>query len=488
MPKPIKILFISSEVAPFAKVGGLADVVGSLPIQLREFGVDARVIAPRYESVRLRELGAKKIATFNAEFGKQKPVVSIYEARLPKSKVPVYLLEERNFLSKTPIYEAIKSRRNWLTERFLFLCKAALEASKKIRFNPHIIHVHDWPTAPLCIMLAGAQKDPFFADAKSLLTIHNIHYQNSANLESIKKSGMSAREFSSITQSKTDPRYFNLLAQSLLSASAVNTVSPTYAKEIYQPAYGAGLQVFLKMRKDRVWGILNGIDTEYFNPAKDKFLATSFGANSISKRLLNKRALQESLDLEVNDSILLCGMVTRLDEQKGIELVIKAMKRLLPNCPYQFVVLGVGEEKYRNIILAIQKKNPSRVSFTDRYDSHLAKQIYAGADLFLMPSKFEPCGLAQLIAMRYGSLPLVHDTGGLHDTVVDYRNRGGDGFVFEKYSFPAFFSALKNAYRLFQKPAAWKKLQTQAMRTDYSWNRSAKVYLQLYKKMLKKLA
>lgn len=484
MPKRIKILFVSSEVAPFAKVGGLADVVGSLPIQLRKLGVDARVVAPRYESVRLRELGAKKITTFNTEFGKRKPVVIIYETRLPKSKVPVYLLEERFFLSHTPIYEAKKTNPDWLTERFLFLCQAALETSKKIRFRPDVIHVHDWPTAPVCIMLANAQTDPFFAGIKSLLTIHNIHYQNSANLKSIKNSGMDVQKFSPIAQSKTNPKYFNLLAQSLLAASAVNTVSPTYAKEIYQPAFGAGLQVFLKKRQDRVWGILNGIDTAYFNPAKDRYLITMFGANSISKRLLNKRALQEYLGLEVNDRLLLCGMVTRLDEQKGIELVLKAMQQLLPQSPYQFAILGVGEEKYRQTILSIRKKNPSKVSFTDRYDSHLAKQIYAGADLFLMPSKFEPCGLAQLIAMRYGSLPLVHDTGGLHDTVVDYKKRGGDGFIFKKYSFPVFFSALKNAQQIFHKPAAWKKLQVQAMRTDYSWNRSAKIYLQLYKKIL----
>lgn len=486
MEKKTKILFASSEVSPIAKVGGLADVVGSLPAELIKLGFDARVTVPKYDSIRAGELGAEKIAEIGCRFGPDIYPVAVYKARLPISNVPLYLIEEKSLLSKGPIYSTGRGGRNLLTKKFLFFCKAALESSEKIDFAPDIFHLHDWPTAPLCMMLQKAKKEGRLLETKSVLTIHNLNNQNFASFKMLAEAGLETEKnaVSPAVISRTNPEYLNLFASSLLSADTVNTVSPTYAREIYTRPFGAGLEKILKTRKQKVAGILNGIDTKYFDPSRDEFLAAKFDVKNISRRPGNKKNLQKILGLKENKSAFVCGVVTRLNEQKGIELVLEAMKKLLPEGDCQFAILGSGEDKYREMISALQKRHPKKLSFSNRYDSHLAKKIYAGSDVFLMPSKFEPCGLAQLIAMRYGSIPIVRDTGGLHDTVANYDEKNGRGFTFKNFTFESFYKSLKTARRLFYSRKLWGGLQARAMKADFSWSRSAKFYQRLYRQTL----
>ncbi|PIR96671.1 MAG: hypothetical protein COT91_05410 [Candidatus Doudnabacteria bacterium CG10_big_fil_rev_8_21_14_0_10_41_10] len=468
----MKVLFVSSEVAPFAKVGGLADVVSSLPKKLKRVGVDVRVLIPHYQQTKLGMLRAKIVGDTKIFFGNKFYKVKIFQAFLPGSRVPIYLLQQKKWFTNPPeIYgkpTINKKAKEHITKRFLFLSVSVLQILKNVNFEPDLIHIHDWPVAPVAGLLKSQKK----IKIKSLLTLHNAAQQTSVPKKLLKSLGIANQTSAQI----------NLLKLGIQTADAVNTVSPTYAKELGKKQFSGELAATIRGKK--ISGILNGIDTTSFDPNTDPYLWTKYSAKTLAKKIKNKSGLQKNLNLLNNKSLLLVGMVTRLFHQKGIELLVQAMENLTPG-PFQFVILGTGSKKYHEILSILEKKFPKKICFIPEFDRHLARQIYAGSDVFAMPSLFEPCGLGQMIAHRYGTLPVARDTGGLHDTVVNYNKKGGNGFIFKKFTGEAFIKSLEEARVTFQNKKLWKKLQFQAMSENHSWNRSTKEYLKLYKKIIK---
>lgn len=478
MPYKLKVLFISPELAPFAKVGGLADVANALPKQLKKQGVDVRIIIPRYNQIKLGMLRAKVVAENKVEFKKKKYLVKIFSAFLPGSKVPVYLIEQPDFFLKPlPIYgNAQKTKLAWrqMIDRFSFLSYVALESMQHTGFYPDIIHCHDWPTAfaPVLLKTSPFEKYRQYKKIKSVITIHSAAQQ-----VSIKKTTLNALN---IASKKTEE---NILALGISAATAVNTVSPTYAKEILQSQFSGKLAPVFRQKK-QISGIVNGIDIDSFNPQTDKYIWKKYNIKTLTQKKKNKAGLQDTLNLQRNENLLVIGMVSRLFKQKGIELLIESIKKLIDE-PFQFVILGQGDERYHYELQALEERYPQKLSFNPEFDRHLARQIYAGSDVFVMPSLFEPCGLGQLIAMRYGTVPVVRDTGGLHDTIVNQGKNGANGFVFKKFEGPALTASLQAALRSYQNPKQWKKLQIRGMKQDFSWKKSAEDYIKLYKSINK---
>ncbi len=439
----LKIIIAAAEVAPIAKVGGLADVVGALPKALAKLNLDARVIAPFYGVIDRKKYKIKLVKK-NIKVGAEP--VNLWQTILPGSTVPVYLIEHDNF-SGQEIYGSALADEPSDLKKFTFFSQALLACLKAIDFKPDVIHLNDWHTAPVTEYL---KTDPFFKTTKTLYTIHNLANQGA-------------------TKTK------NYMAEGILNSNLVNTVSPTYAKEILTKQYGAGLEKILAKRRKQLYGILNGIDTDYFNPQTDPFIKNKFSLKSLSDKTANKTELQTALGLPRDKNIALVGVVTRFVWQKGIELITDEFSKL--NC--QLVFLGTGEKKYEDALLALAKKFPKKFSVQLKFDERLAHRIYAASDLFLVPSRFEPCGLTQMIAMRYGAVPVVRLTGGLADTVNSQV-----GFTFKKFDSLEFYKTLERALNVYyKKPKLWRELITNGLEKDFSWNKSAKEYLQLYKKL-----
>ena len=475
-----KILFVSSEVSPFAKVGGLADVVGSLPKELTKLEVDARVVTGLYHQIKLRRLGAKKIGEMEIPFGGKIYKTGIYRGSLPGSSVPLYLLEQ-DYWFKRPkgIYGSFKQNKKQeerIVQRFLFLSQASIALLAHINFKADVLHLHDWLTG---IVSAIYKLSPLSAlkHPKTLLTIHNIAHEGLVSPTVLKQLHIDATQIKTLKRSRS----VSVLELGILHADVINTVSPTHAQEITKPLFNKKLAQIIKAKG--VSGILNGIDTHSFDPQTDRYLKANYGPRDLTRKLLNKTALQKKLGLSTDPNSLLVGTISRLAEQKGIDLIIQAANRLAGK-NFQFVILGQGQRSFHTALARLQKKYPQAIAFLPKFDRHLARQIYAGADVLAMPSYFEPCGLGQMIAMRYGTLPVVRDTGGLHDTVVDFKKQNGRGFVFGPFSAAALIKSLQLARRIYQDKNRWRKLQRQAMRSDFSWKRSAREYIKLYNKIL----
>jgi len=441
----IKILIAASEVTPIAKVGGLGDVIGALPKALAKLNLDARVIMPFYGVIDRKKY---KINLIKSDIKVGLTLVNLWQTTLPDSKVLVYLIEHKYFFGDDIYGNALANSKNDIN-KFIFFSEAILACLKAIDFMPDVFHLNDWHVAFIASLI---KIDPFFKQSKSLLTIHNL-----ANQGKIKGK--------------------NYLAEGLVNADIINTVSSTYAQEILTKNYGAGLEKILLKRKSDLYGILNGIDTDFFNPKTDKLIKYNFSDQTIENRTTNKQTLRLELGFPTNKNKALVGMVTRFTSQKGIELIKENLSEL--NC--QFVMLGTGEKKYETILTALAKKFPQQFKVLIKFDEQLAHKIYAGADIFLVPSRFEPCGLTQMIAMRYGSVPLVRLTGGLADTVDSQV-----GFTFKNFSSAEFYKTLATALKLFySRPATWRALQFKGMKKDFSWKKSAEDYLKLYQKLLK---
>jgi starch synthase len=468
--KKLKILMPAAEAAPFAKVGGLADVVGSLPPALKKLGCDVRVIMPKYGSIDEGKFMLKKIR-------EQVPVpsdgkslkVDVWQGTMPGKGVTVYFIEHKKFFGRKEVYHGNNA------ERFLFFSQAALHVLPVIDFRPDIIHCHDFHTALIPDLLKCSDY-AFFSGIKTLLTIHNLNYQGASGIEILSTANLSKDSLHSL---KIDARDgdINFMVQGILNADLVNTVSKKYAREIRTAFYGAKLDNILEKRKSDLSGILNGIDTDLFDPAKDKLIKSRYSAGRPEAKRRNKAHLQKRLGLEPDPAKPLAGLISRFVWQKGIDLFTEDFLRL--DC--QYVFLGTGAPEYEEQIRRLAKKYPDRFSANLTFDLGLAQEIYAGSDLFLMPSRFEPCGLGQMIAMRYGSLPVVRRTGGLADT-VDAKV----GFSFADFSAEAFLGTLKKAVNLYHKDQEkWQAMVKEAMGRDFSWRRSAQEYLGLYKKILK---
>ena len=467
----MKVLFVASECAPFAKVGGLADVVGALPKSLKASGIDVRICLPKYQTIDLKKHKFELIA---GSVSVKDEKINIYQGFLPESRVIVYLLENKKYFGQNDIYSD-----NYFDDiqRFLFFSQAALEIFPAIKWFPGIINCHDWHAAIITSLLKLKTKNP---KPKTLLTIHNLAQQGKWNAKEVLDFLNLKSKKNENLKTRDRDGDFNALQQGILSADLINTVSPNYAREILTEEYGEALEGQLLKRKKQVFGVLNGIDEKKFNPRTDPDLKLNYSLQNIKGKVKNKIHLQEKLNLNKNQQVPLLGFIGRLDSQKGIDLVSEIIPDLIEkNC--QLVILGKGSPDYEKKLLELSKKYPRNISSQIKFDSVLAQQIYAGADIFLMPSRFEPCGLVQMIAMRYATIPVARKTGGLADTIEE----GKTGFLFGEYNTKALLAGVNKAIKTYQNKGEWLKLMRTAMKKDFSWKKSALKYRRLYRQLLR---
>lgn len=467
--KKIKVLMAAAEAAPFAKVGGLADVVGSLPLALAKLNCDVRVILPFYGGIERSRFNFKIIArNIKFNFGREEQTINVWQASLKGSKVIFYFIESKYFAAKE-IYKPEKNDTS--TKRFLFFSQAVLESLLIIKFQPDIIHCHDFHTA-MIIDLVKAGKYDYLKKTKTVYTIHNLNYQGLAGSEILSVSDLNKESLASLGCDIQDGD-INFMAQGIMNADAVTTVSKTYAEEIGTIEYGAGLEKIINTRK--IYGVVNGLDIKLFNPAADKLIAKKYSVKTLKNKAINKTNLQQALGFKAEENLTLVGMVTRISWQKGFDLFSDRLLQL----PLQLIILGTGESGYEDKLNQLAKKYPDKFKFKNYFDLQLAQQIYASADIFLMPSQFEPCGLGQMIAMRYGTVPVVRATGGLDDTV-----NSKVGFKFKEFTEDALMATLQTAIKTFTNKNKWTQLQQNCMQQDFSWDKSANEYSKIYKKLL----
>ncbi len=489
----MKVLFVAAELNPLAKVGGLADVIGALPKALKKLGVDVRLTIPKYGIVDGNKYPLTKVAQdISVKLWREDKKINLLETPLPDSELPVYLIDNREYLGENGIYfEKDASSAGSLKEsqRFTFFVKSSLEIFEDAKFWPDIIHFHDWHVGILPVLLKiKAKKDSRYQKIKTLLTIHNMAFQGIYNPKEVfGMLGLEEGDWSTLSKRFGENNDINYLEQAVLNADLINTVSPTYSQEILTPEFGEGLEEVLKSRRKDLVGILNGIDENRFNPETDPNIKANYSSKEIDKKSENKKTLQKELGFEENPDTPLVGMISRLTDQKGLDLIEEKFENLM-NKGSQFVLLGVGTKEYESKFKKLDKKYPKQFSANFRFDAALAQKIYAGSDIFLMPSRFEPCGLGQMISMRYGTLPIVRATGGLKDTVADFdpKTQSGTGFVFKDYTKEAYWAAVERALKTYQNQEVWQKIQLEAMNQDFSWEASAKKYLDLYHKLLRK--
>ncbi len=470
----IKVLFLSAEVAPLAKVGGLGDVAGALPQALNKLGLDIKICLPYYGLIDTKKYPAKKIiGKLEVPTGKKNETIDVWETNLPGTKIPIYLIKH-SFFNFKDIYLGKHAKQPDNSKRFAFFTRSALEIVKKINFKPDIIHANDWHTGLTADFIKTLnQKNNFFAKTRTLYTIHNLSSQGITRPDIVAYTKIDPNL--AIIKVDAEDGDINFMVQGILGSDLINTVSPTYAKEILEHYQGANLEKILKKRKKDLYGILNGIDTGFFNPAADNLISQKYSLKSLEKKTDNKLALQKKLGLPIDKNIALVGLVSRLVWQKGLDLITEKFSRL--NC--QFVFLGTGQAELEQQLINLSKKFPSKFCTQIKFDEKLAHLIYAGSDIFLMPSRFEPCGLGQMIAMRYGTVPLVRATGGLADTV---KNK--NGFIFKKYSSEELYKTIDKALTVFYtNRKLWRRLKVNGMKNNFSWDKPAYEYLKLYKKL-----
>ena len=472
MSKSLKILFISAEVDPFAKTGGLGDVGGSLPKALKAMGHDIRVVMPAYQKI---EDGAFPGVTalpmqLDVPIDGSLVPAGVFEGKLPGSEVPIYFIANWHLYKRPSLYGYWDD-----PYRFAFFSRAALELAKTLDWRPDVVHGQDWHAAPALTWLATAGRgDEFFHPMPTVFTIHNLAIQGNTNWHLFDYMGIQTHSLAEEPFGEV-----NLMARGIYHSTMVNTVSPTYALEIMTEEGGAGMDGLLRHRAYDLHGILNGIDYDTWNPASDPNVPVPFTVDTLDARIGNRRALQERAGLPQRDDIPLIAMVSRLTWQKGLDLMGPVIHQLMSGFSgeAQFVLLGTGDYEYENMFATMASHHPEKMTAVLAYEADLAPLIYAGSDIFLMPSLFEPCGLGQLIAMRYGSVPLVRYTGGLADTVREPQT----GFVFHNFSAEDFWHALQRAIYVYNmdKPL-WREIQKTGMNSEFSWEQSAIGYQQLY--------
>ena len=468
----MKVCFIAAEAAPFVKVGGLGDVIGSLPKALRQLGVDARVVLPLYSSIDRERFGLKYKAYQFVDLGWRHSYCGIFETEV--DGVPCYFIDNDQYFNRDSIYGQIDDG-----ERFAFFSKAALEILPALDFKPDVVNVNDWHTALSVIYLdvLKSREAEFYKDMKSVLSIHNIEFQGRFNpYEMGNLFGLENKYFDALIYNGD----LNLLKGAIQLADRVNTVSETYAREILDPYFSYGLDKILTVEQGKLRGIINGIDVDKFNPKTDPMIPVNYDLNTFEDKVQNKLAFQKEMALEVNADIPLIGMVTRLTHQKGIDLILQASEEILKTGA-QLVILGTGDAHYESALRSLEHYRHDRVRSILLFSNEMSAKIYAASDLFLMPSKTEPCGLSQLISMRYGTVPVVHRVGGLRDTVIPFTGVEGNGFTFESFHAGDMMDAIYRAVTCFyQSPDEWKQIIKNNLQKDVSWEQSAKKYLDLY--------
>lgn len=474
-----KILFVASEAVPFASSGGLGDVIGSLPEALTAASmgeIDVRVIMPLYGSMK-EEYRASlvKVCETYISLSWRRQYLGIY--KLEKNGVVHYFLDNEYYFKRPTLYGSYDDG-----ERYAFFCRAVMETLPIIDFFPDILHAHDWQSALSVIYLKRRYGyDDRYNGIKTVFTIHNIAYQGVYGHEilgDVFDLGDGDREIVDYNGA------INLMKGAIVCADRVSTVSPTYALEILSPRFSNGLHYVLEQNKGKLMGILNGIDTTYYDPSADKELFANYTSDDLSGKATDKEELQRFVGLNVDPNVPVVAIISRLTGHKGIDIVMSAADMLLSN-NIQLVILGQGEYAYENYFWHLADSNKGRVSTLLMYNKEVSKKIYAGADMFLMPSKSEPCGLAQMIASRYGAVPIVRETGGLYDSIKDIGTPGGgNGFTFANYSADDLANAVRRAVALYNNKVEWASFVKKVMDVDFSWDKSATVYIKMYNDIL----
>jgi starch synthase len=458
----MKIFLAASEVVPFAKTGGLADVAGALPLALKDLGQEVIIAMPRYKAIS------------EARFKIERLSGNISYSTLGKD-IKVYFIENNKYFNRDGLYGDKTGDYKDNLDRFSYYCKRALELLKEIQFKPDIIHCHDWQSALIPVYLKKLYaKDSFFKNTKTMLTIHNIGYQGLFPKEEFAKLGLDWSLFD--MEMLEFYGKVNILKGGIVFADLITTVSQTYSKEIQTKEFGFGMEGVLNKRRDSVFGILNGLDYSIWNPETDKFILKNYSLQNLQDKYQNKEELQKICKLPTKEDVPLFGIVSRLVEQKGFDILAEAIESIM-KMNLQLVILGTGDQKYHLLLEGIAKKYPKVFFLHLKFDDPLAHKIYAGSNIFLMPSKYEPCGLGQMISLRYATIPLVFKTGGLADTV-----NADNGFVFDNYKKEDLIKTIKQAIGAYKNKNKWNMLLQKAIQYNFSWQESAKKYIQLYEK------
>ncbi len=481
----MKVGFISSEVVPFAKTGGLADVSGALPKALFKLDCDVKIFLPKYDCIIASKFKLRKLfkhQSFEIKIGFKYFRCSFFTCKYPGTNIDVYFIGQEDLFNKGKLY----SEDNDEPIRFIFFQKAVIELMQLLKWAPDIIHCNDWQTGLIPFYIKNHYSwDRLFEKTKTLFTIHNIGYQGTFEISDLINNEFPDEFFNPISGAE----YFgkvSFLKAGLIFSDMISTVSKTYAKEILTPEYGNGMEGVLQSQKNKLTGIVNGVDYEVWNPEIDPSIPFNYNLKTVSLKVKNKQYLLKELNMNFDKNLPLIGMISRVVSQKGFDILADAVKYLV-KLPAKWVILGTGDKKYEDKIIDIAQQYPDHLKANLFYNDELAHIIEAAADIFLMPSKYEPCGLNQIYSLKYGTIPVVRAVGGLEDTVLDWdeniRTKKGNGFKFKEYnSFELYFS-VKRAIMTFQNKRDWQRLVENAMSKDFSWDKSAKEYLKLYKKM-----
>ena len=482
----MNVLFVSSEVAPFAKTGGLGDVAAALPRALaaKDRGYDVRLIMPMYGRVKHAEGAVTVVREVSVRLGGARVVFSVLATELPGTKIPVYFVRCQGLYGRQGIYTQDPDEHL----RFALLCWAAPLVCQRLGFKPDIIHANDWQTALIPLLLRTMFAwDRLFADTRTVLTIHNIGHQGTFDARVLGDTGL-ADAAHHLHQDHLKEGRLGFLLTGILYANALTTVSPTHAREMQTPEHGVGLDAFLRERSSVLFGILNGIDEDEWSPERDAKIPHRYSLADLSGKEKNKEALLATANLPYRSEVPVIGVVSRLAWQKGFDLCFDVLPRLLARRAVQLVVLGTGEPKYEAFFSNLARRFPRQVAYLSAFSEPVAHLIEAGADMFLMPSRYEPCGLNQMYSLKYGTPPIVHRTGGLADTVTPWRaGRGsGNGFVFEHFDAKGLSFALGSALAAWGSGggadrAAWRKLQSNGMQARFGWDERVAAYEQLYR-------
>lgn len=482
----MRIVFATPEMVPFAKTGGLADVAGTLSKEIQALGEEVICFLPKYKRIDPSRWAIKAVIDrISIPVGSEEETGRVFCFDDP-SGMKVYFIDQPEYFSRDELYGTPLGDYPDNDRRFIFFQRGVFEALRQLKLKPDILHCHDWQAGlvPTYLKTLYAQ-DSFFKKTKSVFTIHNLAYQGTFPPDSLPMTGISWDEF------RMERLEFygkvNFLKGGLVYADALTTVSPHYAEEIQTKEYGCGMEGVLRTRRGDLVGIVNGIDPGEWDPATDPEIPSSFSPNKLEGKAGNKAALQRENRLKVEKRTPLLGMISRLADQKGLDLLVSAVEGLMKR-GVQLVLLGTGEEKYHQIFRDLAKQYPLQLAAHLLFDPKMAKRIYAGSDIFLMPSRYEPCGLGQLISFRFGTVPLVRETGGLADTVKDFdpKTGKGTGFVFREYDANVFLEAVDRALEAFRDPKIWLKLVRNGMKSDFSWRASAKRYVELYERVERK--
>jgi starch synthase len=479
----MKIAMLASEVVPFAKTGGLADVAGALPKFLSSLGLELRVFLPFYRETKKRNLPLRRvIESLELDWNGEKVSFSVWESR--EGALGFLMIERDEYFDRDFLYGTPQGDYPDNGERFAFFSKAALETLRHLNFRPDVIHAHDWQAAiALALLKFVYTRDPFFAYTRTLFTIHNLAYQGLFEKDLLGRIGLPDTLFS-----MEDLEFYgkvNYLKAGILYSTAVSTVSRRYSQEIQTPEFGFRLDGLLRKRRDRLFGILNGVDYADWNPATDEFIIRPFDPTYLDGKKECKKDLLRAFSLDgVKEECPVVGMVSRLAGQKGFDIVCESLEEIF-KMGAVLVVLGTGEEVFQKALSAAREKFPGSLGLKIAFDESLSHKIYAGSDMFLIPSRYEPCGLTQMYSLRYGTVPVVRATGGLDDTIQEHDPaRGtGNGFRFQEYSSAALLSSLKKAIIVHRQKEHWRQLVQRAMACDFSWEMSAREYLRLYQRL-----